>query len=109
MPSIDSELDELIEQVVSIPHDVASALTVQETKPAQFEVESIKLHNQAISEAKAKLLAIINDRERLARIETLRSLPDVRLGGDDTQWFEDYLWEEIKKLEQLSSPPQEGN
>ena len=34
-----------------------------------------------------------------ARIKTLRDLPDVRMGGDDAQWFEDYLWKEIEKLE----------
>jgi hypothetical protein len=48
---------------------------------------------------KKRLQPLIDKEVTKARIATLRSLPDVRLGGDDTQWFETYLWEEIDKLE----------
>jgi hypothetical protein len=52
-----------------------------------------------MDEAKAAINAYITNKIIEARIKTLRDLPDVRLGGDDAQWFEDYLWKEIEKLE----------
>lgn len=54
------------------------------------------------------LKSSIAEAYRHGQIFELRALPDVRLGGDDTQWFEDYLWKRIEKLEKDLKDAQGG-
>lgn len=93
----EQQIDELIDLIMNIPHDV-----IQGLPPPEFIHEAEKktqdLQHKAKNEARAAFLALIAERERLARLQELLNIP-----FNDDRFSNEFIGAHWKaRIEQLS-------